>query len=222
MATQTRARGEAPRRQRRRTQLLLVLAGAAVLGIAMLVGVLSAGESASRVTVGDVARTVEVDGEAFPRFDGDPLTDPIRGRPFPVVTGEDFDGSPVSLGDGDRPQLIAFMASWCPACQQELPELVEWHAGGAMADQVELIIVATNLDDTRPNWPPDAWLDEEGYNGPVMVDDAVSTVARTAGLNATPFWVALDRNGSVVLRLSGILGAQQLDELVEMVVAEGG
>jgi thiol-disulfide isomerase/thioredoxin len=70
-----------------------------------------------------------------------------------------------------------FLASWCPACQAELPEVVTWLEQGNLPADVELTAIATGLDAGRPNWPPDAWFEAEGYDGRVLVDDADGQVA---------------------------------------------
>lgn len=190
--------------------------GVVVVGVAVLIGVLSTGEQSDRVTVDDIAGEVTVEGERFARFGGAVDTDPVIGRPAPIVRGADFDGTPTTIGGDRAPQIIAFMASWCPACQQELPVLVDWIDAGGVPDDVELLIVATGLDDRRPNWPPDRWLEQEGYRGPVLVDDAAGSVAGAFGLSATPFWVVLDARGDVAVRFAGMLSQADFDQLVAL------
>lgn len=212
----------APRSRNQRSKspnrLVLVLAGLAVVGFAVLIAVLSTGESESAVSVDDIARDVDVRGDALVTFAGDPATDPARGRPAPVLDGSSFDDEAISIGEGG-PTLVTFMASWCPACQEELPQLVTWLDDGGLPDGVELVVVSTGLDAGRPNWPPDVWLEDEGYDGPILVDDATGTAAQALGLNATPFWVAIDADGTVVLRLAGMLSSEQLDEVVALLAA---
>ena len=122
MTTPTKnARAEARRREReeqrrsevKRQRLIYGGVGLAVLVAAVVIAVLSVGETDDRLGVSDVAGDVEVDGEALP-----PLPeggeDPAIGEPAPVLTGVDFDGSAVTVGDGA--QVVSFVASWCPTC----------------------------------------------------------------------------------------------------------
>jgi cytochrome c biogenesis protein CcmG, thiol:disulfide interchange protein DsbE len=199
------------------SRLPMVLVGAAVVVLAVVIAVLSTREAGSVVRTEDLAGSPRIEGEDLGTFPGDPATDPARGRPAPVVHGEGFDDSPVVVGEPGRAQLVAFMASWCPACQRELPELVAWVDDGRLPDDVELIVVSTGLDHTRPNWPPDDWLEREGYAGPILVDDAQGSVAMAAGLSATPFWLVIDDDGLVALRIAGLLGPEQLDEVAALV-----
>lgn len=210
---------EAKRAAERRQRSIMVAAGIGVLLFAIVIAVLSAGESGSALSTSDVARDVEVQGEALPVLDGDPAVDPVVGDVAPVVRGEDFDGTPVEIGATGRPQLITFMASWCPACQRELPEITAWLEDGGLPAEVDLVAVATSLDAGRPNWPPQDWFEEVGFPGPILVDDTTSTAASTFGLSATPFWVAIDADGEVVSRNAGIIPLDQLDALAASLAA---
>lgn len=210
-------RAEARRAAEKRRRLLLLGGGIAIVLLAVVIAVASIGESASRITVEDVAGDIEVAGEPLPLFAGDPVNDPAIGLDAPVVEGRSFGGDERQVGGGSGPQLIAFMASWCPACEQEMPELTAWLDEGRLPDEVDLVAVSTFLDEGRPNWPPDEWFDEFGYPGPVMVDDASSTTSEAFGLSGTPFWVAVDADGEVVWRTSGLIPMEQLDEVAAQI-----
>jgi cytochrome c biogenesis protein CcmG, thiol:disulfide interchange protein DsbE len=218
MSNAATARREANRRAQRRRQLLYAGIAVVVVVLVVLVAVLSMGERDAAVSVEDIAGDPVVSGEPLATLPSSGV-DPLVGEPAPTVEGADFAGTPVSIGDGSSPELVMFMASWCPACQQELPEVVAWMDQGGLPDGVELTAVATGLDASRPNWPPDEWFVEEGYTGPVVVDDAEGSVAGAYGLSATPFWVALDADGQVVARIAGMLDQTQMTALAEAALA---
>lgn len=187
------------------------------VGIAVAVGaVLFAAfglESDDGPTLEEVAGEPAVDGQALP-----PLPeggDPALGSPAPVVAGQDFDGSEVTVGDGEA-ELLVFMASWCPACQAELPELVEWLDDPGLPEGVELTVVSTSHDPNRPPWPPQGWLERAGYDGPVLVDDAEGSVSRAYGMSATPFW-AVVQDGQIVHRSAGQIGQAQMTQLAQSI-----
>lgn len=212
-------RAEAKAAEERRRKLIFAGVGVVVLGVAVLIGVLSAQESSSAVRVDDIAGAPSIDGEPLPPAPDDPTADTATGSQAPLVEGADFDGTPVTLGDAGTPKLVMFLASWCPACQQELPAVVSWADAGGVPDGVELMSVITGLDATRPNWPPDAWVERESWTGANLIDDADGSVAGAYGLTATPYWVALDAEGRVAARVTGMLDAQQLDALASTVAA---
>ena len=214
------AREAEKRAQQRRQRLMLGGVGAVVLVLAVVIGVLSAGESAESPdipTVDEVAGDPTIEGEGLSPAPQDPGDDTDIGSPAPVVHGEDFDDTPVTIGEPGQPQLIAFMASWCPACDEELPHVVDWLEAGNLPDDVELVSVATSHDRTRPNWPPQDWFAQAGYTAPVIVDDADSSIAQAYGLTATPYWVAVDGDGQVASRLTGIIGQEQMSRLADQV-----
>jgi cytochrome c biogenesis protein CcmG, thiol:disulfide interchange protein DsbE len=189
------------------------------VGIAVVVGaVLFAAfglESDDGPTVEEIAGSPEIEGDALPALNPDTDSDPAVGSPAPVVDGADFDGNPTVIGDGPA-EIVVFMASWCPACQAELPELVEYLEEPGLPEGVELTVVSTGLDANRPPWPPSGWLERGGYTGPILVDDADGSVAQSYGLSATPFFVAT-QDGQVVVRAAGQMPMQTVDEIARAI-----
>lgn len=203
--------------QDQRRKLLFVLIGAAVLALIVLVAVLSVNESDSRLTVTDVAGSPVIDGDELPPAPEPGEADPAIGVRAPVVTGEDHDGNPVSIGGATgRGQMIMFMASWCQFCEEELPTVVRWVNEGRLPEDVDLIAVSTSLSDVRPNWPPQDWFARENYQNDVIVDDVQSSIGRAYGLRATPYWVILNPEGEVVHRATGTNPRGVLDFLAEL------
>lgn len=197
------------------SRLPMILGALAVLVLAVVIAVMTASDSGSAISVEEFAGSPTVTTDPLPPFGGDTANDPAVGQRAPTVEGESIDGESVTIGEPGGSQLLVFLASWCPACQAELPELVEWLDGGNLPEQVDLTAVITGLDATRPNWPPTDWLEEEGYTGATIVDDADSTIANTYGMSGTPFWVAIDSEGNVVARASGRLDMSQVQVMAD-------
>ena len=162
---------------------------------------------------GDAATTgtVTASGDLLPQF-ADSSDDPAIGMTLPTLTGNDQNGDPMTIGADGRPTMIMFVAHWCPHCQREVPVVQQWVDDGRVPDAVDLVSVSTAIDADRPNYPPDAWLADEGWTAPVLVDGD-NTAAQAAGLSAYPFFVAIDGDGAVVLRASGELTTNQLDAI---------
>jgi thiol-disulfide isomerase/thioredoxin len=217
-STTSKRTSSAPEGQGRQ-RLLLALGGLVVLAFIVGVAVLSAGERGSRVATEDIAGNPVIEGQPLAPGGQDP-NDPEVGSQAPIVTGADFDGTPVTIGEPGTPQLIMFMASWCPACQQELASVAPWLDEGGLREDVALVAVSTGLDDTRPNWPPTDWFESEGFERPILVDDADGSVASAYGLTATPFWVGLDAQGQVVARAAGMLPIEQIERLADAVAGD--
>ncbi len=146
--------------------------------------------------------------------------DTAVGAAAPTLTGSSFDGSPVTVEPG-RPTLVIFLAHWCPHCQREVPVLVDWFASGSVPDELDIIGVATATDRSAPNYPPSAWLEEEGFPWPVMADTADQVAAAAMGLSGYPYFVVLDANGTVVQRASGEVETAVLDAAIAQALALG-
>jgi len=200
-----------------RTRPIAVLVGLAVLGFVVLVAVTSANEQLGVPSIDDIAGPVTVEGDdliLLPQEGADPLTG--QGVASPVATALDLDGNEVVIGAPGQPQVLVFLAHWCPVCQQEVPVLVDLIRAGGVPDDVELVAVLTGLDPSRPNWPPDAWLAREGFVGTIARDAQGDRLMRAFGLRAYPAWAVIDGEGRIVTRRTGLLPlvgiAQLFDE----------
>lgn len=169
----------------------------------------------------DAYGTVEITGTPLPRFTGQ--GDPTIGRPAPELRGFDFEGNPVEITDDGRAKIVLFLAHWCPYCAQEVPIVRDWYAGGDLPDGVDVYTVATLTDITRSNYPPRTWLESQAWNVPVVVDDAFDTAATAFGLNAVPFWVMIEADGTIAMRhAGGGVPAEALDQVAaELSTASG-
>lgn len=168
----------------------------------------------ARAGYGDVTVT----GSPLPQLDQG--ADQAIGVVAPTVVGSDWKGRQYRIEPDGRAKILVFMAHWCPHCQADLPSLVESMQGGSLPDDVDLVAVVSSSDSTRPNWPPEIWLQSEGWAAPVIVDDEVSTAAAAFGLRAFPFYVVLDGNNVNLGRLAGEIGTGGLEALVA--IAHGG
>ena len=161
-------------------------------------------------------RSVTVEGDALPQFPGGGGNDPGVGELAPELRGAGFDGGNVQVARDGRGKVVVFLAHWCPHCQAEVPVIVEHLAGGyELPDDVDLVAVSTAVDESQPNFPPSAWLDEERWTAPVLVDDADGAAANAFGLTGFPYLVALDPDGRVVGRISGEFPMPVFEALAE-------
>ena len=208
----TRRRAAKPNR----TPIFIVGAVVAAVLVALLVALAVGGnddDTATNTGNGDPATTgtVTVSGDALPPF-ADSANDPAVGMVLPTLDGHDQTGAPMTVSGDGHPTMIMFVAHWCPHCQREVPVVQQWVDDGRLPEGVDLVSVSTAIDPNRPNYPPDAWLADEGWTAPVLVD-ADNSAAQAVGLSAYPFFVAIDGDGRVVLRTSGELTTDQLDAI---------
>jgi thiol-disulfide isomerase/thioredoxin len=195
-----------------------IIGGVAGLVLIVLLAVSIAGEEAPDASAG--FGTPEVEGNALPAYTSG-QADAAVGQVAPAVQGEDWNGNPVSIQPDGTPKIIVFLAHWCPHCQAEVPVIQQWVDEGNLPDGVELISVATGTSQLRPNWPPQDWLEREGWTAPVIMDDEIGTVAGHYGMSSTPMFVVLDGDNNNLGRISGELDVGALDTLVQVAQSSG-
>ena len=168
---------------------------------------------------GDQLRPVLVTGDPLPPL-ADTHADPAIGRPIPTLTGEDYAGTPMTIGpDTGSPLLLVVLAHWCPHCNNEIPELNAVRDADRWPDGLEVIGISSAIAPDRPNFPPERWLDEKDWTHRVLADgidsDRQVFVAGDAlGTTGYPFMVLVDEAGLVRGRWSG---ERTADELVALV-----
>ena len=146
---------------------------------------------------------ITIDGTPLPSYDPD-TDDSAVGMPAPVVSGEDFDGTARSIGGATgSPTMVAFLAHWCPHCNDEIPELLALEDAGSLPADLEVIGVSTAVAPDRENYPPSDWFVEKGWPWPTMTDDDMLSAINAFGASSFPFIVLLDADGNVLARRGG-------------------
>jgi thiol-disulfide isomerase/thioredoxin len=191
----------------------MVPVGAGIVALGLLAVLLSVAGGRDDGEQLPVWSAVEVSGTPLPAFDRSGR-DRALGLKAPVARGSGFDGRHVAIAPTGRPQIVLFLAHWCPHCRNEVPELVRWADEHGMPAGVDFVSVSTWADAQRPNFPPGAWLRRERWTVPTLVDDRGSSVGEAFGLRGTPFWVFLDADGIVLARLEAELGGAGLERVL--------
>jgi cytochrome c biogenesis protein CcmG/thiol:disulfide interchange protein DsbE len=208
---QQRLRAAEAARQRRNRNLLWG-ALAAVVVVAIVVAVVASGggsDDGAGATKFETAK-VTVSGSPLPRYDAAKSPDPALGDTIPTLTGKSvFDGAPVTVEPNGKPQVVVFVAHWCPHCQAEVPRLVALAKQGAF-DGVDVTAVATGTSSNADNYPPSAWLQREHWPFSVMADSPTGTAARAYGISAYPYFVMVYADGTVAGRGTGELPPDQI------------
>ena len=212
-----------------KNRTFLIVAGVVVLIIAAaLIAVLATGgsddsgdSSASGDSGAEIEQTrpVEVTGEALAPFE-DPAADPAVGQASPVVTGQGFDGTAMTIGGaGDKPTLLVFLAHWCPHCNREVPEVIKLNDAGGIPADLDVIGISTAVASDRPNYPPSEWIVDKGWPFPTMADSENSEALSAFGGTGFPFLVMVDSDGTVLARQSGESTADELGAWIDATLA---
>lgn len=148
-------------------------------------------------------RPVEVVGDPLPPFDA-AIADPAIGTAAPVISGQSFDGSPITIGGATgKPTMLVFLAHWCPHCNAEIPELIELDNNGGIPAELDIIGISTGIQPGQENYPPSAWAIEKAWPWPIMADNEESLAFLSDGGSGFPYTVLLDADGNVLSRVSG-------------------
>ena len=206
-----------------RTLVIVIAAVVAVLALAGIAVLLTGGDDDSAgvidpdTTVDEPSGPVEqnrpvvVDGPPLPTLDRNLAADPAIGMAFPPMEGQGFDGTPISVGGAtDGPTMLVFLAHWCPACNEEVPQLVELRNRDGVPEAMSVLGVSTAADNTAPNYPPSEWLADLDWPWPTLADDADSTAFVFGGGSAFPYLAILDADGTVLARDTGVKTAEEL------------
>ena len=149
-----------------------------------------------------------------PRGEGD--TDPAAGVEAPTLTGKDFRGREVVIDPGSdgRPTMLVFLAHWCPHCNREVPQLLEWRDKGLVPENLRVVGIPTASRNDQPNWPPSDWLEEFGWPWEVLADSQAQEASIAYGVDGFPFVAVIDAMGNVKTRWSGERGVDGITQLV--------
>ena len=135
-----------------------------------------------------------------------------KGTPQADLTLKDVSGQRVRLRDyRGKVVVLNFWATWCSACNDEMPMLVEaekeYRSKG-------VVFVAASLDDSKTKDHIPAFLSKYQVGFPVWVGATADDLDKLALGEAVPATAFLDKEGHVAGR---VLGQMRKPELVERV-----
>ena len=136
--------------------------------------------------------------------------EPASNMKAPVITGTDLNGNTIT-SDNNSPTILLFLAHWCGYCQVEVKEIQDWIEDGGDMGSVKMFSILTSINSSQPNYPPDKWLNSEGWSFQSFTDNELNGVAQHFGIRGFPFWVLIDSNGDIVTRLSGSYTKDQFE-----------
>ncbi|MGH9689033.1 MAG: TlpA disulfide reductase family protein [Candidatus Acidiferrales bacterium] len=138
--------------------------------------------------------------------DADVIRFASNAQPMPPFLVNDLDGQLVSTAQlHGKVVIVNFWATWCPPCQEEIPEMMELQK----EFQGKLQIVGVSMDDGPPAGVKD-FADKIGMNYPiVMGSDALSE--EYGGIPALPTSFVVDPEGRVVQKHVGLYPKQVYD-----------
>jgi cytochrome c biogenesis protein CcmG/thiol:disulfide interchange protein DsbE len=153
-------------------------------------------------------------------FGRDPQVVPsaLIGQPAPPLAGETLDGGHLDLTEHrGSVVLVNVWASWCDACIEEHPVLIDTQQDlGSRGLQ----IIGINMSDTRQ--AARAFLDEMGGATYPSVFDPTAEIAVAWGVFGVPETYVVDRDGIVVAKAIGPVTTGWIQTSVVPLLADQG
>jgi thiol-disulfide isomerase/thioredoxin len=141
---------------------------------------------------------------------------PLLGNLAPAISGPGLEGGHLSLAQFRHEWvLVNFMATWCPPCQAEMPQLeafVSQHARAGDATVLTVVYDPSNVGALR------SYLAARKAGWPAVDDPAASVPYGVTGL-PTSFLVA--PGGTVYAYVPGAVTASELDSWLRQGLARG-
>lgn len=120
--------------------------------------------------------------------------------------------------------FLNFWATWCGPCRNEMPEiqkLYEEYEAQEDSDVVILGIAAPDLGGEASEEEIKAFLEEQGYTYPVVMDQT-GEIFSGYGISAFPTTFMIDRDGNVYGYVSGQLSEDVMRNIIAQTQEQGG
>lgn len=140
---------------------------------------------------------------------------PLIGKPFPAfsLTTLADQSRTLTLAElGGEVFLLNVWASWCVACREEHPLLVDLAARGAVP------LIGMNYKDERAD--ARAWLEKRGNPYRVSIYDHEGRLGLDLGVYGVPETFVIDRDGTIRYKHVGPLSSEVLEREVLPLVAK--
>jgi len=120
---------------------------------------------------------------------------------------ESLDGSQVTVGQPGKITVINFWATWCPPCQEEMPELQIF----AQQNQEKVNFYAVNLQESKGKISE--FMNKNKYTMTVLLDNDGS-VGKKFQVTAIPTTIIVNKHGMVKFRKSGGMTRNELEGII--------
>jgi thiol-disulfide isomerase/thioredoxin len=195
---------------------LIAAAVLLVIGFAVAVGVTLSTEP---LTAGLPEGETTVTGDPLPTYAGQNDDNVSVGLAAPIFSGPNENSEIISLEKNGNAKALLFLAHWCGFCQDEVPSVQEWIDTIGLPDGVDIIAVATSIDRSRGNYPPQEWLERERWSE-TQIYDLDKEIGDAYGLTSFPYWVFLDSELNVKARRTGNLPQDAVGQLLLQLALE--
>lgn len=146
-----------------------------------------------------------------PSYQATQVASPLITRPAPPISGTTVTGQHFSLSSyRGRYVYVNFFASWCPPCQQEEPNLIDFAFHEQQTtDGAAMVSVVFNDSVAAARRFVTRW----GAEWPA-VEDTAGAIANAYGVESPPMTFLVDPHGRVVGTWAGPVTTTQLEAML--------
>ena len=141
--------------------------------------------------------------------------------PAPDFTLTDQFGNTHTLSDYQgKTVFLNFWGTWCPPCRAEMPEIQELYEeyGENTGDVVILGVALPNVGKEGSQEEIAAFLEENGYTYPTVMDEGGMISAYSYYISAFPTTFMIDVNGNVYGYVSGQLTKDIMRDIIQQTI----
>ena len=120
---------------------------------------------------------------------------------------ESLDGSQVTVGQPGKITVINFWATWCPPCQEEMPELEMF----AHNNQQKVEFYAVNMQESKGKISE--FMSKNQYTMSVLLDKE-GGVGKKFQVTAIPTTIIINKHGMVKFRKAGAMTKNELEGII--------
>jgi len=129
------------------------------------------------------------------------------GQVLPEFTLTSLEGQQVTVKPSGKITVINFWATWCPPCQEEMPELNSFSQG----NQQKVDFYAINLQESQEKVRE--FMDINNYAMPVLLDEN-GAVGKKFQIKTIPTTLIVNKHGVIKYRKSGTMTRNELEGII--------
>ncbi len=129
------------------------------------------------------------------------------GQNIAAFSLDNLTGSKVTVGETGKITVINFWATWCPPCQEEMPDLEIF----AKRNREKVDFYAVNLHESEDKIKK--FMNENNYTMPVLLDKD-GAIGKKFQVTAIPTTIIVNKHGMIKYRKSGAMTINELEGII--------